>query len=122
MAVIPFDQREGHIWFNGDMIPWKDAKVHVLTHGLHYGSSVFEGERAYAGKIFKTKEHTIRFRKSANIMDFYTWKSFKPSSELAGLVLIDNVYGKKVLIYGTDHKGELIKHEGKVFSLEVVSP
>jgi len=70
MSIIPFDQREGSIWFNGKIIPWKDAKVHVLTHGLHYGSSVFEGERAYKGKIFKSKEHTQRFRKSANIMDF----------------------------------------------------
>jgi branched-chain amino acid aminotransferase len=67
---IPFDQRDGVIWFNGDIVPWKEAKVHVLTHGLHYGSSVFEGERAYGGKIFKTKEHTNRFRNSANIMDF----------------------------------------------------
>ncbi len=70
MAGIPFDQRDGYIWFNGEIVPWKEAQVHVLTHGLHYGSSVFEGERAYQGKIFKTKEHTERFRKSANIMDF----------------------------------------------------
>ncbi len=70
MSVIPFDKREGTIWFNGELVKWQDAKVHVLTHGLHYGSSVFEGERAYAGKIFKSKEHTQRFRKSAQIMDF----------------------------------------------------
>jgi branched-chain amino acid aminotransferase len=70
MSIIPFDKREGTIWFNGEMIAWADAKVHVLTHGLHYGSSVFEGERAYGGKIFKTKEHTQRFRASANILDF----------------------------------------------------
>jgi branched-chain amino acid aminotransferase len=70
MSIIPFDKREGVIWFNGDLIPWADAKVHVLTHGLHYGSSVFEGERAYSGKIFKSKEHTERFRTSANILDF----------------------------------------------------
>jgi len=70
MSIIPFDQREGSIWFDGKMVPWKDAKIHVLTHGLHYASSVFEGERAYAGKIFKSKAHTQRFRNSANIMDF----------------------------------------------------
>jgi branched-chain amino acid aminotransferase len=70
MSIIPFDQREGSIWFDGKVVPWKDAKIHVLTHGLHYASSVFEGERAYAGKIFKSKEHTARFRKSANLMDF----------------------------------------------------
>ncbi len=70
MSIIPFDKREGVIWFNGEILPWQNAKVHVLTHGLHYGSSVFEGERAYNGKIFKSKEHTKRFRASANILDF----------------------------------------------------
>ena len=70
MTIIPFDQRDGVIWMNGEIIPWKEAKVHVLTHGLHYGSSIFEGERAYAGTIFKSREHSLRFRKSAEIMDF----------------------------------------------------
>jgi len=70
MTIIPFDQRDGVIWFNGEIVPWKDAKIHVLTHGLHYGSCVFEGERAYAGKIFKTREHSVRLQKSAEIMDF----------------------------------------------------
>jgi branched-chain amino acid aminotransferase len=69
MSLIPFDQREGTIWMDGKFIPWGDAKVHVLTHGLHYGSSVFEGERAYGGKIFKSREHSIRLHKSAEIMD-----------------------------------------------------
>ena len=55
-----FENREGKIWFNGEMIEWKIANVHVLNHGLHYASSVFEGERAYNGKIFKSKEHTER--------------------------------------------------------------
>jgi branched-chain amino acid aminotransferase len=70
MSAISFDQRDGFIWFDGKIVPWKDAKIHVLTHGLHYGSCVFEGERAYGGVIFKTTEHSIRFRKSAEIMDF----------------------------------------------------
>jgi branched-chain amino acid aminotransferase len=70
MSVIPFDQREGYIWFDGQMVPWTDAKVHVLTHGLHYGSCVFEGERAYGGHVFKSTEHSERLHKSANIMDF----------------------------------------------------
>jgi branched-chain amino acid aminotransferase len=70
MTIIPFDQRDGWIWFNGEIVPWKEAKVHVLTHGLHYGSSVFEGERAYAGVIFKSAEHSVRLHKSAEIMDF----------------------------------------------------
>jgi branched-chain amino acid aminotransferase len=68
--LIPFDDRDGFIWMNGKVIPWRDAKVHVLTHGLHYGSCVFEGERAYGGHIFKTTEHSIRFKKSAELMDF----------------------------------------------------
>ncbi len=68
-AIIPFDKREGYIWMNGEILPWQDAKVHVLTHGLHYGSSVFEGERAYKGKIFKSREHSERLIASANIMD-----------------------------------------------------
>jgi branched-chain amino acid aminotransferase len=70
MALIPFDDRDGYIWMNGEIIPWREAKVHVLTHGLHYGSSVFEGERAYGGVIYKSTEHSARFRKSAEILDF----------------------------------------------------
>jgi len=70
MSLIPFDDRDGMIWFNGSLVPWRDAKVHVLTHGLHYASSVFEGERAYGGSIFKLTEHTERLFKSAEILDF----------------------------------------------------
>ncbi|MGB8315803.1 MAG: branched-chain amino acid aminotransferase [Aestuariivirga sp.] len=70
MSIIPFDQREGSIWFDGEIVPWKEARVHVLTHGLHYGSSIFEGERAYGGTIFKSREHSQRLHKSAEIMDF----------------------------------------------------
>ena len=67
---IAFDQRDGFIWMNGDMQPWADTKVHVLTHGLHYGSCVFEGERAYNGTIFKLREHTERLFYSANELGF----------------------------------------------------
>ena len=63
-----FDQLKGWIWMNGDMIPWQDANVHVLTHGLHYGGSVFEGIRIYNGKIFKLREHMARLIKSAEII------------------------------------------------------
>ena len=70
MSVLPFDQRDGFIWMNGALVPWEDAKLHVLSHGLHYGSSVFEGERAYGGKIFKITEHSERFRASAEVLDF----------------------------------------------------
>lgn len=67
--LIPFDNRDGFIWFNGNIIPWREAKIHVISHGLHYGSAVFEGERAYNGKIFKSAEHTARFIKSAALID-----------------------------------------------------
>lgn len=70
MASIPFDQLDGHIWMNGEFVAWKDAKIHVLTHGLHYGSSVFEGERAYGGEIFKLTEHTERLHESARLLGY----------------------------------------------------
>jgi branched-chain amino acid aminotransferase len=70
MAVVPYDQREGFIWINGELIPWSDARVHVLTHGLHYASAVFEGMRAYDGQIFKLTEHNQRLHESAKILDF----------------------------------------------------
>lgn len=70
MASVPFDQLEGHIWYNGIFVPWKDATLHVLSHGLHYGSSVFEGERAYGGEIFKLREHTVRLHRSAELLGF----------------------------------------------------
>jgi branched-chain amino acid aminotransferase len=70
MPASPFDQRDGWIWYDGQLVPWKDAQLHVLSHGLHYGSSVFEGERAYGGEIFKSTEHSERLKKSAEILDF----------------------------------------------------
>ena len=70
MASVPFDQLEGEIWYNGAFVPWKDAKLHVLSHGLHYASSVFEGERAYGGVIFKLREHTERLHNSAELLGF----------------------------------------------------
>lgn len=70
MAGVPFDQMDGEIWYNGKFVPWEDATLHVLTHGLHYASSVFEGERAYSGKIFKLDEHTERLHNSARILGF----------------------------------------------------
>jgi branched-chain amino acid aminotransferase len=70
MDIIPFDDRDGKIWFNGEMVEWRDAKVHALNHGLHYASSVFEGERAYNHKIFENEWHTRRFRESARLLDF----------------------------------------------------
>ena len=67
---VPFDQMPGVIWFDGKLIQSPDAKIHVLTHGLHYASAVFEGERAYGGVIFRSREHSERLKHSANILDF----------------------------------------------------
>ena len=90
MALIPFDDRDGTIWMDGKLIPWRQAQTHVLTHGLHYGSSVFEGERAYGGRIFKSREHSERFHRSAQLLSFtipYTVEELLAAKEL---VLKDN--------------------------------
>ena len=70
MSSPTFEDRDGFIWYNGVMVPWRDAKLHVLNHGLHYASSVFEGERSYEGEIFKLHEHTERLFFSAEVMGF----------------------------------------------------
>jgi len=70
MESIPFDDRDGVIWFNGELIPWRDGTLHVLSHALHYASSVFEGERSYGGSIFKLTEHSERFAFSAQTLGF----------------------------------------------------
>ena len=70
MALVPYDDRDGWIWMDGSFVPWRDCKVHILTHSLHYGSAVFEGERAYGGTIFKSREHSARLKKSAELLDY----------------------------------------------------
>ena len=70
MALIPFDDRDGQIWYDGVMTPWREAKLHVLSHGLHYASGVFEGERAYSGTIFRLRMHTERLFNSARMLGF----------------------------------------------------
>lgn len=70
MALVPFDDRDGFIWWDGKLIPWRDAKLHVLSHGLHYASAVFEGERSYGGNIFKLDAHTDRLIESGRILGF----------------------------------------------------
>lgn len=64
-----YDDRDGFIWMDGELVPWRDARVHILTHAMHYASSVFEGERAYNGKIFKSREHSERLIKSGELLD-----------------------------------------------------
>ncbi len=70
MTLIPFDDRDGVIWMDGVLVPWRDAKLHVLSHGLHYASGVFEGERSYAGRIFALRTHTDRLIRSASLLGF----------------------------------------------------
>jgi branched-chain amino acid aminotransferase len=70
MAELPYDDREGVIWMNGEFVQWPDAKLHVLSHGLHYASCVFEGERVYGGEVFKLTEHSERLHESAKALDF----------------------------------------------------
>lgn len=70
MALVPFDDRDGSIWLDGEMVPWREAKLHVLSHGLHYASAVFEGERAYGGNIFRMRMHNERLLRSGQIMGF----------------------------------------------------
>ncbi len=69
MSLIPYDDRDGQIWFDGRLVPWRDAKVHFLSLALHYGSGVFEGVRVYGGKIFKLNEHSARLIEGCGMMD-----------------------------------------------------
>ena len=70
MSIVPFDDRDGWIWLDGQFVPWREAKVHVLTHAMHYASAVFEGERMYGGEIYELTAHTERLFNSAEILDF----------------------------------------------------
>ncbi|TVR10132.1 MAG: branched-chain amino acid aminotransferase [Salinarimonadaceae bacterium] len=90
MSAIPFDQRDGWIWLDGEFVPWAEARLHVLSHGLHYGSSVFEGERAYGGRIFKSTEHSERLRRSAEVLDFEVPYSAAEIDEAKRQVLAKN--------------------------------
>lgn len=80
----PFDDRDGYIWMDGQMLPWREATLHVMSHGLHYGGSVFEGERVYSGNIFKLAEHSQRLIQSAKNIDFdisYTVQEIEEASK-----------------------------------------
>jgi branched-chain amino acid aminotransferase len=90
MAIIPFDDRDGFIWWDGKLIPWRDAKLHVLSHGLHYGSAVFEGERAYSGHIFKLQEHTDRLINSGKLLGFDIPYTADEINEACKAVLVAN--------------------------------
>jgi len=91
--IIPFDRREGALWFNGELAPWRDAKVHVLTHGLHYASCVFEGVRAYSGVIYKLEEHTARLFHSAEVLGMKI--PYSPSQINQACIDVLNAHGFK---------------------------
>ena len=93
MAEKPYDRLDGVIWYDGKLVPWQDANLHVLSHGLHYASCVFEGERAYGGKIFKCTEHSERLKRSAQVLDFEIPYSVAEIDAAKRLVLEKN--GKK---------------------------
>lgn len=104
--VPPFDDRDGWIWFDGKMMPWREADVHVLTHGLHYASSVFEGERMYSGRIYKLEEHTARLFESARILDMtipFTEKEISDASmEVCRRMNFENAYVRPVVFRGSE--------------------
>jgi branched-chain amino acid aminotransferase len=114
MSVAPFDDRDGFIWLDGKLIPWRDAKVHVLTHGLHYASAVFEGERAYSGAIFKCTEHSERLRQSARVLDFEIPFSVAEIDTAKRLVLQTNgqkdAYVRPIAWRGSEMMGVSAQH------------
>jgi len=106
MESVPFDKRSGKIWFNGKLTNWADSKIHVLSHGLHYASCVFEGERVYDGKIFKLEEHTERLFYSASRMGFeipYNQESINKScKEIVAVQKVKNGYVRPVAWRGSE--------------------
>src|SRR5688572_3117661 len=88
--ALPMDDRDGVIWLNGELVPWREAKVHCLVHSLHYGNSVFEGERIYGGKVFKLTEHSARLHKSANMLAYELPYSVAEIDAATKLVISEN--------------------------------
>ena len=104
--MIPYDKRDGKIWYNNELVEWESVKLHVLNHGLHYASCVFEGLRVYEGEIFKLEEHTSRFFYSAKRMGFvipYSEKEInKACSEIVKVQKVENGYVRPVAWRGSE--------------------
>ena len=104
--MVPYDKRSGKIWYNNELVDWNDVKVHVLSHGLHYASCVFEGERVYDGEIFKLEEHTKRFFYSAERMGFeipYTLEEINAASKkIVSIQNVSNGYVRPVAWRGSE--------------------
>ena len=106
MEMIPYDKRSGKIWFNGEAVNWEDAQIHVLNHGLHYASCVFEGERVYDGEIFKLEEHTERLFYSAKRMGIvvpYNQKEINEACKnIVNIQKVKNGYVRPVIWRGSE--------------------
>jgi branched-chain amino acid aminotransferase len=110
----PFDQRDGFIWYDGKLVPWGEATLHVLSHGLHYASCVFEGERAYGGEIFHSTAHSERLRGSAQWLDFEIPYSVAEIDAAKRLVLDrngkKNAYVRPIAWRGSEMMGVSAQH------------
>ena len=106
METIPYNQRSGKIWYNSKLVDWKNANLHLLSHGLHYASCVFEGERVYDGSIFKLEEHTSRFFYSAKRMGFeipFTEKEINiATNKIVATQKVENGYVRPVAWRGSE--------------------
>ena len=106
MESIPYDKRSGKIWFNGKTVEWKDANIHILNHGLHYASCVFEGERVYDGEIFRLEEHTERLFYSAKRMGIkvpYSQKEINDASKnIVHMQKVKNGYVRPLIWRGSE--------------------
>ena len=104
--MIPYDKRDGKIWYNSELVNWSDVKLHVLSHGLHYASCVFEGERVYDGEIFKLEEHTSRFFHSAKRMGYeipYSEDQInKASKNIISVQKVENGYVRPIAWRGSE--------------------
>lgn len=114
MSIIPYDDRDGLIWLNGQMVQWRDAKVHFLTHALHYGSGVFEGVRCYGGKIFKLNEHSQRLLDGCKMMDMkITWTLDQINQSCLDVVKANNIvdgYLRPLAWRGSEQMGVTAQH------------
>jgi branched-chain amino acid aminotransferase len=106
MESVPYDKRSGKIWFNGKTVDWADANIHILNHGLHYASCVFEGERVYEGKIFKLEEHTERLFYSAERMGInvpYTQTEINDAcKKIVNIQKVQNGYVRPLIWRGSE--------------------
>jgi branched-chain amino acid aminotransferase len=114
MALVPYDDRDGWIWWDGEFVPWRSAQLHVLSHGLHYASAVFEGERCYSGHIFKLRAHTERLIASARILGFeIPWTAEQIDAACAETVRrngLTDAYVRPIAWRGAEEMGVAAQH------------